>query len=361
MKKLCLIIALFASLSIDAQYVTSKTKDTQQQTDGVYYYLPRNMVKLELTIEETRYIIGPYAEFASKLLGTNDYVKENKNDIKVKSIDIQLDSEVDPDAVFFVEVDEKSKEPLPNIIMDANGVILAVGYDNLPSVQDNNCKSLTNNDIDNFDREEVSFIEILDSEVEIDDDDDDEEEGGKQKKHQITKEDKAKVAIEKLANIRTSYFDLVSGSQEVAYGETIKYMTDYIKSLENEYVSLFKGKVVKYTYKKYFYFTPEKNHANATITCGKLDNGNVVKMQFDTKNASANLNALNDEVLENGQINKLFYRIPAQTNVTITLEKDILLNKNMIISQFGELRTVSAKNNKILFNPETGQIVTVSK
>ena len=84
-------------------------------------------------------------------------------------------------------------------------------------------------------------------------------------------------------------------------------------------------------------------------------------MQFDTKNASANVSALSSEVLDNGQNNKIFYRIPSQANVTITLDKDVLLNKNLIISQFGELRTVSTKNNKILFNPNTGQIVTVSK
>ena len=294
------------------------------------------------------------------MLGTSDYIKENKTEIKVKDIDIQLFNENDPNAVFFVEVDEKSKEPFPNIMLDANGVILAVGYDNLPGDYIFNGNTITHNDLDEFNREEVSFIEILDSEVEIDDDDDDEE-GGKKAKHQITKEDMAKVAVEKIANIRSAYLDLVSGSQEVAYGVSIKFMANSVKDIENEYVSLFKGKTMTTTYKKYFYFTPEKNHANATITCGKLDDGEVVKMQFDTKNASANMSALNNEVLENAQTNKIFYRIPSPTNVTITLDKDVILNKNLIISQFGELRTVSTKNNKIMFNPNTGQIVTISK
>ena len=361
MKKLFLILTMFASLTLDAQYVTTLAKDAQTQTDGLYYYLPRNVIKLELTIEETSYHIGPYAEFASKMLGTTDYIRENKTEIKVKNVDIQSFNELDPNAAFFVEVDEKSKEPLPNFIMDANGIILAIGYDNLPADYNFNCNTLTYNDLEEFDREEVSFIEILDCEVEINDDDDDDEEDENKPARQITKEDKAKVAAEKISNIRNAYFDLVSGSQEVAYGESMKYMANSIKEVENEYVSLFKGKKITNTYKKCFYFTPEKNHANATITCGKLANGDVVKMQFDTKNASANVSALSSEVLDNGQNNKIFYRIPSQANVTITLDKDVLLNKNLIISQFGELRTVSTKNNKILFNPNTGQIVTVSK
>lgn len=362
MKKVLLILALFASLTLDAQYVTTNVRNASLQGDVISYNLPRNMIKLEVTVEETSYYIGPYAEFASELLGTNDYIKENKTEINIKNIDIQLGTEADPNALFFVENDEKSKEPMPNLILDYDGIIKAVGFDNIPSEMniERNCFVYDNTDY--TDQPSVTFIEIIDNQEDEDADDDEEEEGkGSRAPKKLTKEDKAKIAVEKIDKIRNAYFELVSGFQEVSYGDALPCMVKNIKDIENEYVSLFKGKKTTRTYKQYFYITPEKNHANATITCGRLENGDAFKIQFDTKNGSANIAALNDEDLNTAQTNKIFYRIPAQTNITVTYGKDILVNKVLIISQFGEYRLILPKNNKILFNPNTGQIVTVSR
>lgn len=359
MKKFFLIIALFASLTLDAQYVTTSAKNAQSQNDGIFYYLPRNVIKLELTVEETNYYIGPYAEFASNLLGTTDYIKENKTEINVKGIDIQVGSEIDPNALFFIEFDEKSKEFVPNFIIDQDGIICAVGYDNLPAGI-----SLRNtfdyNEMEYKESTAVSFIEILDI-PEEEDDDDEEEGGGKKAPKRMTKEEKTKVAIETIDKIRTACFDLVSGVQEVNFGNTITYMVDNMEALENEYVSLFKGKTIKSTNKVCYYVIPDKSQANGNVWVGKLDGGETIKMQFDTKNTSANINAMDSNILNSGQTNKIFYRIPALTNVKVTLGNDVIANKTLTVSQFGELRLVSTKNNKILFNPNTGQVTTVSK
>lgn len=362
MKKLCLIIALFASLTLDAQYVTTLAKNAQSQNEGIFYYLPRNVIKLELTVEETNYYIGPYAEFASELLGVNDHIKENKTEIDVKGIDIQLGSEIDPNVVFFVEFDEKSKEPIPNFIIDQDGIIRAVGYENLPADLSLCRKTLDYNDMEYRESAPVSFIEILDIQEDEDDDEDDEEEGSSKKApKRMTKEDKAKVALENIEKIRTAQFDLVSGVQEVNFGNTMTYMVDNMKAIENEYISLFKGKTVKSTYKVCYYVTPDKSQANGNVWVGKIEGGETIKMQFDTKNASANINALGNDILESGQTNKIFYRIPALTNIKVTLGNDVIATRTLSISQFGEIRLVSTKNNKILFNPNTGQVITVSK
>ena len=365
MKKVFLILALFASFCLDAQYVTNLAKNASPQSEGVFYYLPRNVIRIELTVEETNYYIGPYAEFASQMLGTTDYIRENKTDLDVKNIDIQLGSEPDPNAVFFVEFDDKGKEPIPNFIMDYDGILNAVGYDSIPLNLINHRKSYDYNESEYKESNTMSFIEILDIQEDEDDDElgDDEEEGNKTKKapKTMTKEDKANVALEKIDKIRTAYFELVSGFQEVAYGNTITYMIDNLKSLENEYVSLFKGKVVKNTYKICFYVTPDKSQANSGVWVGKLDNGETLKLQFDTKNTTTNLASLSDEVINSGHNNKVFYRMPAQTNCKIMLGSQTIASTSMIISQFGEMRLISTKNNKILFNPNTGQVVTISK
>ena len=361
MKKLLLALALFASLSLEAQFVTTSAKNATE-ADGVMYYLPKNVIRLEFTIEETDYYIGPFAEFSAEMLGIKDYVRENKSEINIKNVDIQTISEIDQDAAFIISTDEKGKEPMPNIILDADGLILALGYDNIPTGSQIERKSFNDNDLEQIERVEASFIEILDSEVEIDNDEDDDEEEGGHHTRKITKQDRAEAALEKISNIRTAYFELISGAQEVAYGSTTKYMAKSLKDLENEYVSLFKGKIVKNVYKKVVYVTPESNQLNASLSIGKLTNkGENVKIQFDSQAAAQNINATDEEVRNSAQTNKVFYRIPLTTNVKVISGSTVIAEKALIISQFGDIRPIAAKNSKVLFNPNTGQIISITK
>ena len=348
MRKLFLILSLLASLSLEAQ-----------QEDGIFYYLPRNVIKLEFTIEETNYFIGPYAEFAMKIMGTSDYVKENKTEYEIKSVDIQVADEPDPNAVFFVASDEKSKEPMPNIILDADGIILALGFDSIPSKSKISRNTFTINDLNTVKDNNPNFIDILENEVEVEKDDDDDEEGSSAPK-KISKEDKANAIADKISKIRNANFELISGFNEVVYGNTTSYMVDQMKELENEYISLFKGKIIKNTYKQTVYFTPEEKQANASASITKIA-GEQIKLQFESKNQLVNINPVNDETKNTSQSNKLFYRMPVETTLKVLSGNNVIAEKQLIISQFGTLRVISVKNNKVLFNPNTGQITTILK
>lgn len=357
MRKLFLILSLLASLSLEAQFVTTSAKNAPEaQEDGIFYYLPRNVIKLEFTIEETNYLIGPYAEFAMKIMGTSDYIKENKTEYEIKSVDIQVADEPDPNAVFFVASDEKSKEPMPNIILDSDGIILALGFDSIPSKSKISRNTFTINDLNTVNDNNPNFIDILENEVETEKDDD--EEGSAPKK--ISKEDKANAIADKISKIRNANFELISGFNEVVYGNTTSYMFDQMKELENEYISLFKGKIIKNTYKQTVYFTPEEKQANASASITKIA-GEQIKLQFESKNQLANINPVNDETKTTSQSNKLFYRMPVETTLKVLSGNNVIAEKQLIISQFGVLRVISVKNNKVLFNPNTGQITTILK
>ena len=361
MKKLFLIFALFASLSLEAQFVTTFAKNTSDsQEDGVFYYLPRNVIKMDFTIEETKYYIGPYAEFAAKMLGTSDYIKENKTEYAITGVDIQIADEPDPNAVFFISSDEKSKEPMPNIILDPDGIILALGFDSIPAKAKICRNTFIINDLDPVIDGNPRFLDVFESEIEVKNEDDDEDEEGSKAPKKITKEDRANAIVERIVRTRNSYYELISGFNEVVYGNTTPYMADKLKELENEYISLFTGKTVKITYHKTVYLTPDAKQANATVSLDKIA-GEQIKLQFESKNQLANVNSINDETIKTSQSNKLFYRMPAETNVKILSGSNVIADKLMTISQFGELRVISAKNNKVLFNPNTGQIISVLK
>ena len=375
MKKLFLILALFASLGLDAQFViTSSNNVTEDQDGGIFYYLPRNVVKLEFTIEETNYYIGPYAEFTGKLMGLTDYVKENKTVYSIKDVDIQIANEADPNAVYCISADDRSKDPMPSVILDENGIIIAVGFDSVPADIQPKANKFIYSELTQETKPEVSFIGFFDNEIEIEEveeAEDGEEEGGKKAHKELTKEDRAKAIIDKITKIRNSYFELVSGFQEVSYGEITSYMAENMKSLENEYISLFTGKVVTTTYKKTVYYTPDANNANNSVTVAKLSGtdgmvdangkGDAIKLQFESINALQNINPMIDKGKKTSFSNKLFYRMPAKSNVKVVYGNNVIAEKQLTISQFGKIRSLAVKNNKVLFNPNTGQIITIIK
>ncbi len=375
MKKLFLILALFASLGLDAQFViTSSNKVTEDQDGGIFYYLPRNVIKLEFTIEETNYYIGPYAEFAGKLMGLTEYVKEEKTVFNIKDVDIQIANEADPNAVYCISADDRGKEPMPSVILDENGIIIAVGFDSVPSDIQPKVNKFIYSELTQESKPEVSFIGFFDNEIEVEEveeAEDGEEEGGKKAQKELTKEDRAKAIIDKITKIRNSYFELVSGFQEVSYGDITSYMAENMKNLENEYVSLFKGKIVTTIYKKTVYYTPDANNANNSVTVAKLSGtdglvdangkGDAVKLQFESINALQNVNPMIDNGKKTSFSNKLFYRMPAKSNVKVVCGNNVIAEKQLTISQFGKIRSLVVKNNKVLFNPNTGQIITIIK
>ena len=355
MKKLFLILSLMASLGLKAQYVTTFAKNVvQPQEGGLMYYLPRNVIEMEVTIEETKYQMGPYSEYANSLLGLTNHIKENKTELNVLDVDIHTATVADPTAVYYISQDEKSKEPMPCVILDKNGLIVAFGYDNLPSDAVAKADELIYSDMVVSPMEDLAFIDIVEAL-----EDDDEEEGGAKKK--ISKDDRANIAVNQLRKCRNAYYDIVTGFQEVAYGDATRFMAESIKNLENEYLSLFKGKVSKRIYKKVYYLIPDKKQSNQSVTLAKLQGLDQISIQFETKSSLANLTPLTDDAKNTGQVNKLFYRVPVECDVKVMYNNKVLADKRLVISQFGEIQMVPAKNNKIQFNPNTGQIISLER
>lgn len=364
MKRLLFIIFAFSTLYADAQYLTTHAKNIDcKEVAGVYYYLPRNTMKIQFTIQETRQYIGPFAEYAQTLLGTNDYIREEKNNFEIKNVSVETMSETDPNAVFFVYNDEKSKEQNFNFSFDGNGVICGYGIDNV--IDNNNNENIFIYD-SAPDIPEVKFIDFIADEEE----DEDEVEVAPKK---LTKEDKARMAVEKINKIRTAYFELISGFQEVNYGSSIVDMQNRLKELEYEYLSLFKGKKSVITYQKTVFITPDKIMlGNETVIAKIIDNegfaspsvkgGEGVKLSFQTDNLSKHVKEMSRDDIENGVFsNKLFYRIPEQVKMKLTFKNKTIFETNMVISQFGNFVLIPMNNYKLVFDSENGSIKSISK
>ena len=86
---LFLFLFVIVSLSLNAQYFTNHAKNiNNKDTDGYYYYLTRNIIRLDFVVEEKLEMKGKYSSYAKEMLNTDDYIKENKKTYKIKSVDV---------------------------------------------------------------------------------------------------------------------------------------------------------------------------------------------------------------------------------------------------------------------------------
>lgn len=356
MKKLFLILFVIVSLKLDAQYITNYAKNVKQtETDGIYYYLPRNVIRLDFVVEKNQDYKGKYSSYAKEMLNTDNYIKENKTTYKIIKVNVNTLTEADPSMVFHIATDDKAKEaPKYEICFDNDGIIKSFGCQTSLADSSNDVK------VDNV----LNENKILDYQYIVLEDKDDEEE-----KSKYTDKEIALSILEEIKKLRVAYFDLISGYQEVDYGKTMNYMVEELKALENEYLSMFVGKTNAETLTKTFYVIP--NEGENSVVIGKFSNtegfsatktGEVVRINFTDLSKSSVINNLStDEIQNTTYTNKLFYRNPANVTMQVSCGDKVFYENRLKISQLGNVILLPMNKMRLVFDTNTGQVLSIIK
>ena len=356
MKKLFLILFVIVSLKLDAQYITNYAKNVKQtETDGIYYYLPRNVIRLDFVVEKNQDYKGKYSSYAKEMLNTDNYIKENKTTYKIIKVNVNTLTEADPSMVFHIATDDKAKEaPKYEICFDNDGIIKSFGCQTSLADSSNDVK------VDTV----LNENKILDYQYIVLEDKDDEEE-----KSKYTDKEIALSILEEIKKLRVAYFDLISGYQEVDYGKTMNYMVEELKALENEYLSMFVGKTNTETLTKTFYVIP--NEGENSVVLGKFSNtegfsatktGEVVRINFTDLSKSSVINNLStDEIQNTTYTNKLFYRNPANVTMQVTCGDKVFYENRLKISQLGNVILLPMNKMRLVFDTNTGQVLSIIK
>lgn len=377
LKSLLVLIFALVGLSCNAQYVTTHTKNaTPGVQDGIYYALPKTIIKLDFIIEESFLYEGPYADYAPRYLGTNDYIQRDGREYRIVDVVMSTIGDADPDATFFVSYDSKSKNStsfnlLPNGIIQSVGepdfaykgqsvISKTIGNNINESTFQYNIQDNTFSRIDTIVRKitidtTVIFKNIYHSSVE-----------------NRSIEQKAKMAATKIDQLREDRIKLLTGYQEIAYpGNTLQYMVSQIESLEQEYISLFVGKRVSRIIEKTIYVVPSKEVTTQTVakfseteglTTGVSGYGSPITVQTISLQNTAKINAPSQSAIEaTSHNNKIFYRIPEVASVRVKVDGKTLLEERHTINQLGVLLLTPINNMRLTFDPVTGQLIKVSK
>ena len=353
-----------------------------QTKEGIFYSLPRTVVRVDVNIDRIENYRGPYSDFSQRFLGLKNVISANSIDYKISEITITTYPEPDPDQYYFIELGDKiSKGEKDQLLsMSEDGLILGT----IPGNSDTLTGSMQlkkkaevppDYDKDAFGElfkysADVSVFEKVDTIIRKINIDTMTVERQYLKKTIVEKspEQKAREAADFISKIKDSRYTLISGQQEVSYSrEAIEYMDVQLKTMEKEYLKLFTGislhKSMSFSYK----YIPVPNQINTEIPIFKflkskgvidLDEpgGKVVTIKIQrVGNTNTVANYLN-KAEKDTKIHGFSYRIPELARVSVKLDENTQEETQCLVSQLGVVTYLPASKWELQYHKETGGI-----
>lgn len=355
----------FFSQPVLAQFSVKKIlspTSVNTSQDGFYYSLPRTVLKVDLVVEKIQQIKGPLSDYCEEYLGTVDYIKSNSTEVVLMNSDVQAIAEPDPNQLFYVQFPaERSKDDkvltfhlshlgtliaFDDIVVAKKGksdegdqtFIFMEGEDNFHYFADYHRQKKIDTIIRKITIDTVSIERFVFKTSWVD----------------KTTEDKANEAALQIANIREARFNLLTGYQEINYGESIKYMDRQLQKMEKQYLELFLGKEVKSYVNQTVYYLPEKDNLSKVLFT--MDGDNDVEISIKASGISS---LLPETPLE--KPDQIYYRYPEIATVEINYGGELFFRENFPVNQLGALVGAPLSKTKTQFDPETGTMTRITR
>jgi hypothetical protein len=353
----------------------------QENKEGIYYSLPRTVIKVNVTVDRIENYKGPYAEYALKYRGLKNVVESNSVEFKITGIKVITSAEPDPDQYYFVEMGDKlSKGDKAGLFsLSESGLILGTISFTTDTIREPRSARQEEQPMvsekDVFPEifkysADVTFLEKVDTIIRKVNIDTMTMERQYLKRTMIEKtpEQKAKEAADFITKIKDTRFNLISGYQEVNYNkETLEYMDSQLKILEKEYLKLFTGISIHKTLNFSFVYTPNSNQVNTEVPVFKysktkgvmeLDEsgGKIVTVKVQRSGTTGALAAFLKKSIEEKKAHGFYYRIPEQARVTVKVDENLQDETQCLVSQLGVVTYLPANKWKVRFYQETGGI-----
>ncbi len=387
MRKIFLLLCFLISVSFIQQGYSQinvfhiDNNASASDKDGVFYALPRTVIKIEVTIDRIENYKGPYAEYALRYLGLKNVVESTSVEYKITDMKVTTSPQPDPDQYYFIELGEKmSKSEKSGLLaFSESGLILGFMKDMIDTAAVlTNRKPAGNTSETEQDvfpeifkySADVSFFEKIDTIIRKVNIDTMTIERQVLKRTMVEKpmEQKAKEAADFISKIKDNRFNLISGYQEVNYNkETLEYMDEQLKTLQKEYMKLFTGisihKPLTFTYS----YTPNPNQVNTEVPIfkfhkgkGVLDldepGGKIVTIKVQRSGSTGVVSNFLKRNEGTKKVHGFFYRIPELARVTVKVDENLQEETQCLVNQLGIISFLPVNKWKVNFYPETGGI-----
>ncbi len=367
----CAVLILCIGACKPTYNVLHITGESSSKEQGVFYYLPRTTLVIDVEITKTNYIPGPYASFAEQYLGYTG-VQQKYSLYEIRNIVLTDVAEPDPEQLYYIETEKRFSSLVE---MEENGLLRNI---NVPTSKEEKLELKQEKDSQKSEgvekqkllnliniREKLDTVyqrQILDDSVVVE-------------KRSINRilvknslEQSAREAAAKISEIRASKYALISFNEDIAFESgTLNTMLRELNELENEYFKLFLGysETEKITYR--FYYKPDINNVgfqplfrfNSNVGVNdslKLMMETVYIVQtVDKTTQGINYFNINNQKLykKKGKSDQadeggLSYRIPETATFKIIWNNKTLASANIQVAQFGTVLRLPKYNLKFL-------------
>ncbi len=335
------------------------------------YALPKTVIRVDVEINQVISKKGPYSKYAKSLLNIEPQIKTDGIYWEINKINIATYPVPDTNHIYMIEqkgnLGNFGISLLPNgIICSVNGQKSKLQNDVFEELGNIGEKNFTEENPEKYTPELVNFNDVpLLKEI--------------TSKKNLS--DQAKALAEKIYVLRDDRSAIIVGdgyTENMPDGLAMKEIIKELNKLERKYLSMFIGKQVKRTFHYSFEFTPEIrkkttqsilfrfSHERGVVPMNDVS-GNPVIIEIESMqnvDQIAQMNKRQNYLRRTGKINEtnkgLFYRIPEMAIVRLISDDKTLAEKNIILSQFGDVHSLSPEylNGKyrIEYYPELGSI-----
>ncbi len=373
-------LAFFMQAGAQSQYQFQVTRTSGKQmaptpAGGIYYALPKTIFKVRLVLEQVNEIPGPFAAYATKYLGTTDYMKVKKVYYRLLSVKVKPVTVADPVQVFYVRFPEnRSSKEIRRFALQLNdeGILVGFGYAR-ESGQKNVRASTTSPGSSSemyvfsdyrkgFDMQagytRAQKVDTIVRKITID--------TLTIKRFlyktgwvNLTEEERANDAAKQIKNIRVSRFNLLTGYQEVNYGEGIRYMDVELQKLAHEYMVLFLGREYRQMVVRSFVFDPEKQVLSGKLLQFTDEDGNTHLLNIKVRIINPMTHVAMKKTAGPGA---LFYRIPVKAVISVGSGSNPFYSDTFEVPQLGVITTVPVrKDTRLRLSPKTGALLGINK
>ncbi len=376
-KYLIAIALIINSLSAGAQIdVVPVTGDkAPDQFEGFYYALPKTIVRIEVWVDETEQLRGPFTDYAGRMLGITDVIKNNGRSYAIKGFSLSTYQEADPATIYFVRMPLKGNVAL-DLVLNQDATLRSLQTFAVDPKKKNMAKPASSQKLQTFATIAMpDIVEKIDTIVTRITIDTITFEKITFPKTYIDKspEQKARQAADFILKLEEDRQRLISGFQEVNYSmESIKYMNEQIKELQNEYLALFKGKSRSIANRYTYIFVPEPGSENIPTVLFKYDknrgildknsaDGEPVTIQFSTYGKTTELKKHHTSRQSANRVALgVHYRIPEKALFEIRKGSDLAAENEFLVSQLGVVSFLPSKGVSFIeVHPQTGSLLRI--
>lgn len=371
----CIFLVLGSSALI-AQITSVKVNPNSESLgqNGVFYSLPRAALQVDVIVSKIVNLPGPYASYANQVLGLTDIIERSETSYVIKGVYIQTVTEADPNAVYFLNFGERSSKADRSFLiqLQANGILKGINESTPITEEDRRAKIELREDYFSHD---FNYLADLNQQVRVDtiirrisvDTANIEDVVYNSSVVEKSPLERAKDAANKYIDIHKNRLDLLSGFQEVAYpAQTIEMMNLELRKMENDYLSLFKGKRFISEEKYSFYIVPEAGKATSSYPLFKFSKEKGIADFNASSGAKVNLmiqsNGITD-ILKNQKSGEqalgVFYRVPETAQVWVEYNNEEFAKNTFLIPQLGVIQWVYTTKTILSIDPKTGMLKAI--